>query len=76
MDTLKSIEPVTSASEMLACLLAEMDYWRNSNVAPDIQIGATGALSNVIAFATVRDFRADWHPEKPSLMAESKQLES
>jgi hypothetical protein len=56
--------PVVSAEELLACLFTEFQYWQNSNTSAEIQIGATGALSNVIAFATVAGFRCDWHPHK------------
>jgi uncharacterized protein YegP (UPF0339 family) len=61
-------KPVVTAEELLACLFAEYQYWRDFESKEDhkdgIAIGATGVISNVIAFATVKNFRADWHPEK------------
>ena len=55
-------EPVVTAEELLECLFAEYNYWREADC--QASIGATGAISNVIAFATVSGFRADWHPQK------------
>lgn len=56
------IKPVVTVDELLDCLVAEYSYWREADC--EASIGATGAISNVIAFATVEDFRADWHPDK------------
>jgi len=53
---------VVSAEQIVDCLLAEYEYWKEADC--EASIGAMGALSNVIAFATIRDHRADWHPEK------------
>jgi hypothetical protein len=51
-----------TAEELVECLLAEFEYWKAS---PEpLSTLATGALSNVLAFATVEEFRADWHPAK------------
>lgn len=58
------LNPAVTAEQILACLFAEFSYWNQDKVHPDIAIGATGALSNVIAFATVEGLRAGWHPEK------------
>jgi hypothetical protein len=63
------LEPVVSATNLLASLMAEYEYWRAKDDTKDeggdfVAMGATGALSNVICFATVKQFRADWHPEK------------
>lgn len=55
-------KPVVGAEQILACLFAEYDYWLKANC--EASIGATGAIANVIAFATVRRHRADWHPQK------------
>ncbi|HRH44033.1 MAG TPA: hypothetical protein PKY82_20550 [Pyrinomonadaceae bacterium] len=53
---------VVSAEEIIDCLFAEYEYWKNAD--SDCSIGAIGAISNVIAFATVENHRADWHPSK------------
>lgn len=51
-----------SAEQIVDCLLAEYEYWKEFDSA--LSIGAIGAISNVIAFATVKDHRAEWHPKK------------
>lgn len=56
------LKPVVTADELLDCLFAEYDYWLSANC--EASIGAVGAISNVIAFATVENFRAKWHPKK------------
>lgn len=58
-------KPVVTAEQLLGALFSECEYWRKADC--EASIGAVGALSNVIAFATVPGFRADWHPEKPSI---------
>jgi len=64
------VKPVVTAEELLACLFAEYAYWRKASedrdgtVPGDMAMTAVGAISNVIAFATVEGFRADWHPAK------------
>lgn len=66
INNLSSIEPfakpVVTAEEMLACLFAEYDYWLKADC--EASIGATGAIANVIAFATIKGHRAYWHPQK------------
>lgn len=62
MKSNRNLKPVVTADELLDCLLAEYIYWRNADC--EASIGATGAISNVIAFAVVNGFRADWHPPK------------
>lgn len=59
---------VVTNDNLLAALLAEYVYWRDS----DSELGpfASGALANVIGFATVEDWRAEWHPAK--VQAEAK----
>lgn len=55
---------VVSAEQLMECLMAEYVYWRDAeNDSFDTAL-ACGALSNVIAFATIPDFRSEWHPEK------------
>jgi hypothetical protein len=53
---------VVTAEQIIDCLLAEYEYWKNAD--SDVSIGAIGAISNVIAFATVENHRAEWHPVK------------
>ena len=53
---------VVTAENLYEALMAEYIYWRDS--ASSMGVFASGALANVIAFATVEDWRADWHPEK------------
>ena len=55
---------VVTAENLLECLFAECKYWRAVSVDDLFVAGAVGALSNVIAFASVKDWRADWHPQK------------
>lgn len=51
-----------TAEQIIDCLLAEYEYWKNADC--DATIGAIGALANVIGFATMDEWRAEWHPEK------------
>src|SRR5262249_14310462 len=53
---------IVTAENLLSCLLSEYEYWKNADV--EASIGATGAIANVVGFATVENFRADWHPQK------------
>ena len=53
-------EKVFTKEQVIEVLLAEFKYWEQND-----SIDAIGALSNVIAWFAVDDFRADWHPEKP-----------
>ena len=60
----QNLPVVVTAENLLECLFAECKYWRAVNVDDLFVMGAVGALSNVIAFANVKDWRADWHPQK------------
>lgn len=57
-----NVQPVVTAKNLLDALMAEYSYWQDSN--SDIGPFASGAVANLVAFATVEDWRADWHPEK------------
>jgi hypothetical protein len=64
-----------TGEQLLECLMSEYQYWRRVDQSEDddaqranragICIGAVGAVSNVIAYATVSEWGAEWHPEKP-----------
>lgn len=62
--------PVVTVENLLDALMAEYAYWRDSDgeVAPF----ASGAVANVIAFATVENWRAEWHPEKKPAIAKAE----
>ncbi len=51
-----------TAEQIIDCLMAEFWYWKEAD--SKVTIGALSALANVIGFATVDGWRANWHPEK------------
>lgn len=53
---------VVTAENLYDALMAEYLYWLDAN--KGVASFASGALANVIAYATVEDWRAEWHPAK------------
>lgn len=53
-------DPAQTVEEVSAIVLAEFDYWKDSNTVP--AIGAVGAAANILA--AIHGARAPWHPKQ------------